>query len=127
MKLRIKGDSLRLRVSRSELDSIIRGERIEDTILFSPDPDAALTYCLDHAAGDAPTGLRYSPGKVTVLLAARDVKVWSDPGQVGIYTAIAVGPTRSLELIIEEDFACLDRDDQGNADTFENPHAGAKC
>lgn len=127
MKLRIKGDALRLRVSRSELDRFLRGERIEETIHFSSDLDAKLTYSLENAADGASTGVRYRPGQVVVMLAKDQVETWSEPSQVGIYTSLQIGPTVSLELVIEKDYACLDRDDRDNADTFDNPHAGTMC
>jgi hypothetical protein len=127
MKLRIKGDSLRLRVSRSELDRFLRGERIEDTIHFSSEPEAKLTYSLENAAYDASTGIRYSAGHVTVLLSKDHVGTWSGNDQVGIYTSVGIGSENSLQLVIEKDFACLDRNDEENTDTFENPHAGTIC
>jgi len=127
MKLRIKGDSLRLRVSRSELGRILCGERVEDTIHFSSAPDAKLTYSLEKVSHGASTGVQYSPGQITVLLAKEDMGTWDDPSQVGIYTSVGIGSGNSLELVIEKDFACLDRSDEDNTDTFENPHAGAIC
>lgn len=33
----------------------------------------------------------------------------------------------ALELILEKDFACLDRSDADNHDTFPNPLIGASC
>jgi len=30
-------------------------------------------------------------------------------------------------VIVEKDFACLDRSDEGNKDTFANPLAGPNC
>jgi hypothetical protein len=127
MKLRIKGDSLRLRVSRSELARFLRGERIEETIHFSPEPEAKLTYSLENAAYDASTGVRYSAGHVTVLLSKDHVRTWSDSNQVGIYASVGIGSGNSLELVIEKDYACIDRSDEDNTDTFENPHAGVNC
>jgi hypothetical protein len=49
-KLRIKGNSLRLRVSRFELAPFQLGGRIEETIRFTEASDAKLTYALESAA-----------------------------------------------------------------------------
>jgi hypothetical protein len=38
-----------------------------------------------------------------------------------------MGPAGSLEVVVEKDFACLDRSDEGNSDNFANPLAGAVC
>ena len=127
MKLRIMGDSIRLRVSRSELDRFLQGERIEDTIHFSSEPDAKLTYALENAAFGASTRVHYSIGHITVLLSKDHVRTWSGTSQVGIYTSAEIGSENSLELVIEKDYACLDRSDEDKTDTFENPHAGGIC
>ncbi len=49
MKLRINGHSLRLRVSRSEVEYLLQNGRIEDTIYFGVDQEARLTYALEHS------------------------------------------------------------------------------
>ncbi len=50
MKLRIKGNSLRLRVSPSEMERLLSAGRIEEIIHFAQEPDAKLTYALEQAA-----------------------------------------------------------------------------
>jgi len=52
---------------------------------------------------------------------------WCLTDQVGIAESISLGTTGSLDLLIEKDFACLDRNDEDNQDTFANPNAGATC
>jgi hypothetical protein len=47
MKLRIKGDSLRLRVSRSEVEELLASDCLEDTIHFTP--DGRLAECPSRA------------------------------------------------------------------------------
>ena len=61
MKLRIKGNSLRLRVSRSELARFLEGERVEETIHFTRAPEASLTYALESAAQVVPMRVQYEP------------------------------------------------------------------
>ena len=56
MKLRIQGNSLRLRVSPSEMTRLLEAGRIEETIHFAHGGDARLTYALEHAAADRDIG-----------------------------------------------------------------------
>lgn len=123
MKLRIKGNSLRLRVSRSELDRLISGDRIEETIRFASEPDAKLTYVLESAAGIASTTVRYSQQRITVVIDHDQLLIWSEADKVGIHASVEVGSNERLELIVEKDFACLDGSDEQNEDAFANPHA----
>ena len=127
MKLRIKGDSLRIRVSRSEVARLLAGERIEDTIHFPSQENAKLTYALEHhASGTAPT-VHYADGNVTICIPTAQAIPWCSTDQVGIAETISVGSAGSLDLLIEKDFACLDRSDEDNLDTFTNPNAAATC
>lgn len=121
MKLRIKGDSLRLRVSRSELAHLLNGHRVEETIHFSAAPDAHLTYGLESASQSEPVRIECGPQEVTVLLSMAQAAIWGRDAEVGVYGSIELGRSGSLEVAIEKDFACLDRSDEENADTFENP------
>jgi len=127
MKLRIKGNSLRLRVSRSEVERLLRRERLEDTIQFAPQADAKLTYALEQASSASLPTVRYTEGEITVVIPADLAETWCTTEMVGIAESVNLGAFGSLELVIEKDFACLDRSEEENQDTFANPHAGAVC
>ncbi len=127
MKLRIKGNSLRLRVSRSELARFQAGGRIEETIHFTAASEATLTYALESALKPSPVTVRYGSREVTVILSKDRARIWGAQSEVGVYTTLDMGPAGSLEVVVEKDFACLDRSDEDNSDTFANPVAGATC
>ena len=126
MKLRIKGNSLRLRVSQSELAKLIQGSTIEDTIQFSPAPDAKLTYALEIASSGPDVRVEYVPQCVTVVLSTQAAERWASGHDVGVYgsSETSAGP---LEVIVEKDFACLDGDPSRDKDAFPNPNAGSAC
>jgi hypothetical protein len=127
MKIRIKGKSLRLRVSRSELAKVLTGGCVEETIHFAPEASARFTYALQQEPLAKSPAVHYTDRKVSVLLPADQAYVWGVTGQVGIAEEISLGALGSLALLVEKDFACLDRRDEDNQDTFANPHAGATC
>ena len=127
MKLRIKGNSLRLRVSRSELERILAGEEVAETIRFAAAPEAKLTYALERGSHAGGANVRYGAQEVTVVLSEEQSERWSQESEVGVYTAVEIAPEGSLELIVEKDFACLDRSDADNKDTFANPLMGSVC
>jgi hypothetical protein len=74
MKLRIKGNSLRIRVGRSELERFLDDGRVEDTIHFAPQPEARLTYVLESSAPESTeTNVRYHRRLRSFLLPIRCV------------------------------------------------------
>lgn len=126
MKLRIKGNSLRLRVSRSELATLIQSGTIEDTIHFAVALDAKLTYVLRHAPAVSSLHVEYLPQQVAVVLSTEAAEGWAASDQVGIYgsSETNAGP---LEIVVEKDFACLDGANPLDDDAFPNPNAESVC
>jgi hypothetical protein len=125
MKLRIKGDSLRFRLSPSEISRLLQFGRIEDTVHFGPEDDGKLTYALVMNAELPGQGesmkVLHSPHVVSVVVAAAEVTAWANGTQVGIYAELDTGAAK-LELAVEKDFACLDQGSADNQDTFPNPN-----
>ena len=127
MKLRIKADSLRLRLSRSEVAKLLAGDCLEETIHFTPAPVAKFTYALQRETSLSRPNVQYSNNKLTILIPAERANDWGVTDQVGIAEDISLGNLGSLSLLIEKDFACLDRSEEDNEDTFPNPNAGTTC
>ena len=127
MKMRINRNSIRFRTTRSEVLRVITEGCIEETVYFSPGKESSLTYALVCKTGLLTPQIQYEPSKVTVLLPEEMATVWAETGQVGIYATIDIGLHGTLNLCVEKDFACLDRSDADNVDTFPHPMAGAIC
>ena len=82
MKIRIKGNSLRFRVTQSELARLIGEGRIDETIYFSPSEDSRLTYVLEHQSSSSSTSLRYRPPEVAIVLSTADLRTWGESDQI---------------------------------------------
>jgi hypothetical protein len=127
MKMRIKGNSLRLRVTRSELARLGAGECVVETSRLGPLPDSTLSYSVKSEESAAEMTLSYQAGQIKVLVPAEEMHAWCGNDEVGIYALLNVGNGESLEVSVEKDYACLDRSAEDNEDTFANPHAGKAC
>ena len=127
MKLRINGNSMRLRLARSEVARLLSGVRLEEVIHFAPEPNAQLTYALQQDSTVVVPTVSYFRNTVEILLPAAQANTWGMTDQVGIAHEIPVGSFGTLALLVEKDFACLDRSEVENQDTFANPRAGATC
>jgi len=120
MKIRIQGDSLRLRVGPAEVEQLISSGRIEETIHIAP--GAHLTYALQHSDAAGSIAVTHALNEVTVIAPTSVVQTWAIGDEVGIYGAVPTG-SGSLSLAIEKDFACLDSNHAVNRDTYPNPKA----
>jgi hypothetical protein len=126
MKLRIKGNSLRLRVSRVDMAALVEQGSIEETIQFGAAPEARLSYALRHEKAERDIRVEYAGQRVSVVLSTEAALRWASNESVGIYGSAEVGDGL-LELMVEKDFACLDGADAVDEDAFPNPNAGVVC
>jgi hypothetical protein len=127
MKLRIKGDSLRLRVSRSELDHFSPANPLQETIHFGPAPDATLTYALAWAETIEQPDVTYASQTVTVRIPSELARQWKTSDAVSIAATVDLGSAGTLDVLVEKDFACLNHSDADNADAFPNPNLAGIC
>lgn len=127
MKLRIKGNSIRLRITRSEVLKLIAAGRIEETVYFAPSAEYSLTYALVSEAALNSPQIRSRSSEVAIVVPKEQAVTWAETDRVGIYAKIDVGLHGTLDISVEKDFACLDRSDADNIDTFPHPMAGAVC
>ncbi len=122
MKLRIKGDSLRLRLSRTEVAQLVEQSSITETTHFEPGRE--LQYAVVLHAGTGGLTARFGDGRIEIVVSTAEAETWAVGDAVGLYGETDTG-NGSLALSVEKDFACLDRSDAENADTFPNPNS--KC
>jgi len=127
MKLRIKDNTLRFRVSRSDLARLLASGRIDATIHFAPAQEARWTYAVEHRPEATEATLEYKTTEVVVVLSSAQTQAWEKSDQVGIYETCDLGQGEHLDLLVEKDFACLDLSDTDNDDTFPNPAMGIAC
>lgn len=115
MKLRLQGNSLRLRLTRSEVARLQEHGVVEETAAFGA--DQRLTYrVLKYAASDG-VQADFRNGIITVHLPAGEVESWATSDEVGLYAQN--GPMR---IAIEKDFRCLTRSkEEEGPDAYPHP------
>lgn len=121
MKLRICGDSIRLRLKISEVNRVAAGESIVEVTHL---PDAMLTYCLEVSQNGAMEAT-FSGGKLVVTLPKADAEEWARSDEVSLLSEQPLANAGTLSLLVEKDFTCLEpghhRDCVDDEDTFPHP------
>jgi hypothetical protein len=120
MKIRIKGNSVRIRLIRSEVNELATGGQLAETTEF---PSGNFTYSLQAKEGITHLEADFSNGNMAIYIPASLPAPWAANEQVGFEHHLDLGHNRSLYLLIEKDFKCLDappHEDQ--SDNFDNPH-----
>ncbi len=121
MKLRIRGDTIRLRLKRGEVDQIAAGISVVEETHF---PDSVLTYRLD-VSPDSDISASLDNASLVVSLPESLVSDWAATDEVSLSAEQKISGTGSLSLLIEKDFGCIEpghhRDGEDDEDTFPHP------
>jgi len=103
------------------------GDCLEETIHFGQQENAKLTYALQQDPSVSKPTVQYTQNRLAILVPSDQTSAWCATDQVGIAEEISLGSLGSLALLIEKDFACLDRSEEDNHDNFPNPKIEATC
>lgn len=126
MKIRIQGNSIRLRMRREEVAALAAEGSVEDRLRFGPATSQHLVYRLEAVDRDA-MNTYFRDGAVVVELPRAEAEAWEASDRVGFEQTVDV-EGESIAVLVEKDFKCLEeRPGEDESDLFENPNAGAGC
>ncbi len=125
MKLRIHDNSIRLRVGRSEVLMLARGQSLKGRTDLLPEP---LIYQVDICEQCSAPAVTFRAALLRVTLPVPLTQRWACTKEVGIEAWIPnPDPNREpIQLLIEKDFQCLHGTALDNEDCFANPLADAE-
>ena len=120
MKLRIQGNSLRLRLTRPEVAALHQNGAVEESAQFGP--GNRLTYRIERRAGSGGMQAELSGGTIAVHVPAGAVASWAASDEVGMS-----GRDGALQIAIEKDFRCLTRAAEEEPDAYPHPGEQPRC
>ena len=119
MKLRIRGNSVRIRLTKSEVAQLGDGVRVEQRTQFGP--SSSLTSSVIPSSAISTPAVEFKDASLSVLLPAVQTRTWAHSGQVAIEATQDVGSGSRLAVLVEKDFECVHSRAEGNEDAFPNP------
>lgn len=122
MKLRIKGDSLRLRLSQGEMRTLAQRGEVEDQVSFPG--GAALRYRVRVDKNDLEISATYKSNLIEISVPQALAERWHGTDLVTLSASQPLG-VGELRLVLEKDWACLaPREGEDESDNFPHPEAG---
>jgi len=119
MKLRIKGNSLRIRLTKTEVSTLAATGYLEEQTRFA---DSKFVYALQQVFSGNELSAAFDGNKITMFIPAALLKDWPENNLVGFDANMPLGDNRSLYLLLEKDFVCLDHTTEDQSDNYENPN-----
>lgn len=127
MKLRIRGDSIRLRITQPELAKMQSSNEVSDAIHFGA--DSKVVYSLLATPDVTSPEARFVSGTFLVRLPQPTFDHWANSDEISIHGEQSIADTGILSILVEKDFTCLQpREGEDDSEMFANPDAGkAEC
>lgn len=123
MKLRIRDNSIRLRLTRPEVDTIGTDGLVGGKVSFPG--GAQFIYCLESSPACVDPTAQFANGELSVRLPESAVQYWTTSDDVSIRAAQTLDDGGTLVILIEKDFACLaPREGEDESDMFPHPEEG---
>ena len=114
MKIRIKGNSLRFRLTKSDVERFTKDGYIEEAIDFG---SQVLIYALQQNTFNNLSAI-FESNKITLFMPIEMVKIWNITDRVGFEYQ-----DNQMFLLVEKDFKCLDNVAEDQSDNYPNPLA----
>lgn len=104
MKVRWTEDSLRLRITPTELEMLVRDEPVTETLTF---PGGGVWSTTLQPSGAPPSRVDAAGGVVQFRLSDRDRERLAAPDAEGVYFAPDEIGTTGTRAIVEKDYPCV--------------------
>lgn len=120
MKLRIKGNSIRIRLTKTEVERISSEEGyLEEETSFG---NANFIYALQQVGSGTELSASFEGNKMTMFVPSALTDGWPKNNVVGFEVNMPLDDNKSLYLLLEKDFVCLDHTNEDQSDNYENPN-----
>lgn len=119
MKIRIKGNSLRYRLTQTEVRTLADHGGISETTTFAE--EQMLTYAIETRADLDNLDAEYQAHRIVLMLPEAWAKNWPEEDRVGFSYSKPLTADSSLFLLLEKDFVCLDEVAEDQSDNYPNP------
>ncbi|MCB0545632.1 MAG: hypothetical protein KDC70_19045 [Saprospiraceae bacterium] len=123
MKIRIKGNFVRYRLTKTEVETLAQEGRMIERTIFGPDVSQQFEYALELKKGIDALQAVFEGRRITLYLPEAEALPWAEGDRVGFENEMQTGPDSRLKLLLEKDFVCLDDTDEDQSDNYPNPRS----
>jgi antitoxin component of MazEF toxin-antitoxin module len=106
MKVRIQGNSLRLRLSAAEVQQFAQTGRVDEAIAFGPEQAQTQHYVLARRDAVAGITVDFTGNSVMVYLPESVAAAWTSQSDTGLSGVVENGTASGLKVLIEQDQDC---------------------
>ena len=116
MKLRIKGNTIRIRLSETEVNLLGEGKPVVEETHF---PSSKLTCKIQPSSSES---VDFIDNIVYINLIQSEIDSWANTDEVTISKEVTTGNSEILSILVEKDFKCLTVRSEDESELYPNPN-----
>ena len=118
MKIRMRRNSIRLRLTKTEVDSLSKiGFYTEETNF----PNNTLVYKISAKDTIEAMEASFKGNTITVYIPKKDCLDWPTNTKIGFQNTLKIDQDNTLSIMVEKDFVCMDETVEDQTDNYPNP------
>ncbi len=118
MKIRIKGNSIRFRLTQSEVKQLSEKGSVKETTEFGSN---TFHYQVELTTSVKNLEASYSNDEIVMMVPEDDGRNWFHNNAVGFEHQVGLPKGKKLHLLLEKDFTCLENRAEDQSDNYPNP------
>ncbi|MBW8685640.1 DUF7009 family protein [Chitinophaga rhizophila] len=118
MKIRIRGNSIRYRLDKKDIDILRNEGKIEESTLIGA---GELHFCIKAKNGATEPFIKLEGSAIHLSFPKEQVTEWIDTDLVGFSAEIPNADGSAVHILVEKDFKCLTERDEDDSNAFDNP------
>lgn len=119
MKLRIKANSVRIRLTKTEVNKLATESYLQEVTVL---PGQTFIYAIKSDDNATALTIAFENNILTMMVPKSFAANWHQNDIVGMDAWMQVNEKEKLYLLLEKDFVCLDETAEDQSDNYENPN-----
>ncbi|KIA88043.1 DUF7009 family protein [Kaistella jeonii] len=118
MKIRIKGNSIRLRLTKTDVQNIKKNGIVEEQTILGAEEIFKYSLVVDEKV--SAISAEFQASKITVFLSKKEADILTETDEITVEGSQNNGEEKGLFLLVEKDLQCLDTTYEDQTDMYEN-------
>lgn len=118
MKIRIKGNSIRFRLTRPEVAEFCRKGYFEEQTEFDK---GKFTYAVRMHENLEQLSAKFEANTIILNIPKNSAAGWDGTDKIGFENTMILENGKKLALLLEKDFTCLENREEDQSDNYPNP------
>nr|WP_231563946.1 hypothetical protein [Zobellia amurskyensis] len=107
-----------MRITKTEVSQLCKTGYVQEETHFL---NKTFTYALSAKADEPTLTASFENDKITLILPLDTIDGWEDSKKVGFSNLVSLEDGKTLSLLVEKDFTCLEDRGEDETDNYSNP------